>query len=130
MNKVFYIVVIVIISYFLLIFVSPILADNIWDKLWIKHVNQEIRDFKSGLDFFSTDDKKWNVAWKVSDIQGGVIEARDIITNKIDETKTDIDATRKAVDETNKNIKKTQDSINSTLESIDQVQTSIKKVAE
>lgn len=130
MNNIFYTIVIVIISYLLLIFISPNLSDNIWDKLWIKYLNQDIRNFKSGLDFFSTDDKWWNVVEKVTEFQSWVIEVRDTITNKLTETKKDIDTTRKAVDDTNKNIQKTQESINATLESIDQVQTSIKKVAE
>lgn len=139
MKTTFYMLVIVIVSYILLIFISPSVADNIWNKLWILDTNNQIRSFKSGLDFFSTDDKKikwadnlsntWiSQTWAATDLQGWVIEARQIITDKINETKTDIDDTRKAVDETNKNIQKTQESINATLDSVNQVQSSLWKI--
>lgn len=145
MKTTFYIIVIIIVSYFLLIFISPSVADNIWSKLGILDTNKQIRDFKSGLDFFSTNTDSWatlDSTWtentatgistieKVDTIQWWIIEARQIITDKISETKTDLDDTRKAVEMTNKNIQKTQESIDATLESIDQVQTSVQKVAQ
>lgn len=145
MKTTFYMLVIVIVSYILLVFISPSVADNIGDKLGIKDTNEQIRNFKSGLDIFSTNTSTWtsvenswtsatntgtwvNPLEQVTDLQWWVMQARDIITNKISETKTDLDDTRKAVDETNKNIQKTQDSINATLDSVNQVQTSLWKI--
>lgn len=141
MKTTFYMLVIVIVSYILLIFISPSMADNIWDKLGIKDTNNKIRNFKSGLDFFSTSTNTWTTTqtgtntstWanpleQVTDLQWWVMQAKQIITDKISETKTDIDDTRKAVDETNKNIQKTQESINATIDSASAVQSSLEKV--
>lgn len=130
MKNLFYIILIIILSYLILIFASPSLADNIWEKIWLKNVNSKVRDFKTKLDFFSLDDKKWNIVEKVSEIWSWVIEARTIITDKITETKTDLDATREAVNKTNENIQKTQKSIDNTLKSIDEVQDSLKNVVQ
>lgn len=130
MKNLFYIILIIILSYLILIFASPSVADNIWEQIWLKNINSQIRDFKTKLDFFSLDDKKWNIVEKVSEIWSWVIEARTIITDKITETKTDLDATREAVNKTNENIQKTQKSIDNTLKSIDEVQDSLKNVVQ
>lgn len=138
MKTTFYMLVIVIVSYILLVFISPSVADNIGDKLGIKDTNEQIRNFKSGLDIFSTNTSTWtstantstwvNPLEQVTDLQWWVMQAKQIITDKISETKTDIDDTRKAVDETNKNIQKTQESINATIDSASAIQSSLEKV--
>lgn len=125
-----YILLILILWYMILVFVSPQKADSLWNFLWTMYINENLRDFKSKLDFFSLDDKNWNILQKASDVWSWVIQARDIITNKITETKTDLDKTREAVQKTNENIQKTQESIDNTLKSVNDVQDSIKNIVQ
>ncbi|MDD4151190.1 MAG: hypothetical protein PHR68_01110 [Candidatus Gracilibacteria bacterium] len=130
MRNLFYIILIIILSYLILVFASPSAADNIGEKIGLKDINSQIRDFKTKLDFFSLDDKKGNIIDKVSEIGSGVIQARTIITDKITETKTDLDTTRQAVNKTNENIQKTKESIDNTLNSVQEVQDSLKNVVQ
>lgn len=129
-KNIFYILLIIVLWYLILVFLSPNMADSLWEKIWTSYINEDIRNFKSKLDFFSLDDKKWNIVEKVSDVWSWVIQARDIITNKITETKEDLDKTREAVNKTNENIQKTQESIDNTLNSVNDVQDSLKNIVQ
>ena len=114
-KKLFWLIILVLILYIILIFVKPVIADNLWQIFWIKSFNKQIRTIKKWIDIFSkklpdAEEISQTLSWakeKISNIKEWInnirTKAKDI-EEKYEQTKEFIEDTSEKIDKLKDNI--------------------------
>jgi len=114
-KKIVWLIVIIFITYIVLIFVKPNIANKIADIIWTRDFNQSVLDIKSKLDDASTnipskEDIEKAYSWAkdtISDIKWSIEDLRQ----KADELEDTYDKAKDFIDDTSVKLKDAKDII-------------------
>ncbi len=120
MKKLFLFILIIFVSYILLIFLKPDLADKIANQLGFVDFNEKVRIIKKWIDIFSTkipDEKEIEDSFvkakeKINSIKENINNLRNEaneVKEKYNQTKEFLEDTSKKIDEVKENIDKLQE---------------------
>jgi len=115
MKKFFYIIIIIIVTYTVLIFIKPVIANQIADILWIRSFNENVIEIKKKIDYVSTkipskDEINSAYSWakdKISDFKENI----DTVREKAEWLKDIYGNAKDFIDTTGEKIESVRDSI-------------------
>ncbi len=115
MKKIFWLIVLIIVWYWISIFLAPSFADKIADLFWIQSFNEQVRWTVKNINKIST-----NIP-SVDEMQKWIWDTVDSVKEWIDKTKNIIDDTRKTLSWAEDTINKAKDIYNNTVETVDKI---------
>ena len=129
MKKIFWLIVLLWTWYIISIFLAPSLADKIWDLLWIKSFNEQIRNKWWDLNKISTNipDSKELQDWYDNAIKKAS-EFKDSVVNWIEATKNEIDWVRATLSGAEDTYNKAKDVFEDATETIDKIKWTLNDV--
>lgn len=122
MKKILAFIFLIVWIYILLIFISPVVANNIWEKIWLLNFNNNLIETKKGIEDFIVN---FDLVWKISETKKDALEIKQNVETQVQETKQKIETIQTNVDKTAKAIDQTTKAVNETVNSLNELQKSI-----
>ena len=122
MQKILALILLIVWVYLTLIFVSPVAANNIWEKIWLLEFNKKLTLVKENVEDFILN---FDVMWKFSKTKNDALEIKQNVETQITETKQKIETIQTNVEKTTKAIQDTTKAVNNTVDSLWELQKSI-----
>ena len=119
MQKILALILLIVWVYLTLIFVSPVAANNIWEKIWLLEFNKKLTLVKENVEDFIVN---FDVMWKFSKTKNDALEIKQNVETQITETKQKIETIQTNVEKTTKAIQDTTKAVNNTVDSLWELQ--------